>query len=179
MIANVIPPLAVQPPPHIQRKVPEQAYYKPPADRNPVVPLRGADLSSITHASQQPLPRSNSNDMWGPEGSLAAANVPARGQVPFVQQQQNKQQPPATHAQKPNVRAPPQQAQQRLNAGQGRGQVGTPREGVSPRPDQAAAAPAPEAAPAGWTCPTCTYRHEGKQAGFLACAMCGGVRKET
>ncbi|DBA74031.1 TPA: hypothetical protein ACH3X1_010851 [Trebouxia sp. C0004] len=122
-----------------------------------------------------------------------SGSAPSRsnGQVPFVQQQQNKQQPPLTHGQKPVIRAAagaaaPQQAQQRLNAGQGRGQGATSRagpagqQGASPRLDQAAAAPALAAAvPSGWTCPICTYRHEDKQAGFLACAVCGSVRKET
>ncbi|DBB07365.1 TPA: hypothetical protein ACH3X3_008852 [Trebouxia sp. C0006] len=122
-----------------------------------------------------------------------SGNAPSRsnGQVPFVQQQQNKQQPPLMHGQKPVIRAAagaaaPQQAQQRLNAGQGRGQGATPRagpagqQGASPQRAQAAAAPALEAAvPSGWTCPICTYRHEDKQAGFLACAVCSSVRKET
>ena len=179
VIANVIPPPGIQPPPNLYRKAPEQAYSRPPPDRIPVAPPRGADVASVTHASQQPLPRSDSDNTWASEASLAAANVASRanGQVPFVQQQQNKQHPAVSHAQKPGGRAPVP-AQQRMVTGQGRGQAATLREGTSPRPEQAAA-PAPEAASAGWTCPTCTYRHEGKQAGFLACAMCGGVRKET
>ena len=122
---------------------------------------------------------------------MAAGNARSNGQVPFVQQQQNKQQSPVTQGQKPVIRAASggaasQQAQQRLNTGQGRGQGMTPRagpasqQGSSPRPGQAAVAPALEAAvPSGWTCPICTYRHEEKQAGFLACAVCGSVRKET
>ena len=179
VIASVIPPpppMEAQAPPSHPKRAPEQAFYRPPVDRNPVVPPRGTDVA-IAHASQQPLPRS---DSWGSEASLAAANVPSRatGQVPFVQQQQNKQHPAASHAQKPQSSRVP--AQQRLSVGQGRGQAGTVREGTHARPEQAApSAPAPEAASAGWTCATCTYRHEGKQAGFLACAMCGGVRKET
>lgn len=186
VIASVIPPpppMEVQPPPSHPKRAPEQAYYRPPVDRNPVVPPRGTDVASIVHASQQPLPRSDSDNTWGSEVSVAAANVASRatGQVPFVQQQQNKQHPAASHAQKPqSSRVPAQQAQQRPNVGQGRGQADIVRDGTPARPEQAAPpAPAPEAAPAGWTCPTCTYRHEGKQAGFLACAMCGGVRKET
>jgi len=183
---------AMQPPLSTQSQRKEQQYYKPPLDRNPVFPPLGAD-ASVTHASQQPLPRSDSNDGWGSEAPVAAGSAPSRsnGQVPFVQQQQNKQQPPLTQGQKPVIRAAagaaaPQQAQQRLNAGQGRGQGATPRaglagqQGASPWLDQAAAAPALEAAvPSGWTCPICTYRHEDKQAGFLACAVCGSVRKET
>ena len=27
-----------------------------------------------------------------------------------------------------------------------------------------------------WTCTACTYRHEGAEAGFLACAVCGTER---
>ena len=27
---------------------------------------------------------------------------------------------------------------------------------------------------AAWACPACTYHHEGAEAGFLQCAMCGG-----
>ena len=174
------PPMEVQPPPSHPKRAPEQAYYRAPVDRNPVAPPRGADVASIVHASQQPLPRSDSDNTWGSEASLAAAIVPSRatGQVPFVQQQQNKQHQAASYAQKPQSSRVP--AQQQLNAGQGRGQAATVRGATSARPEQAALpAPVPEAAPAGWTCPTCTYRHEGKQAGFLACAMCGGVRKET
>ena len=34
----------------------------------------------------------------------------------------------------------------------------------------------PQAPP--WTCPACTYRHTGAEAGFLQCATCGG-RKPT
>ena len=174
-IASVIAPAAreVQPPPSHPK--PEQAYYKPPSDRHTVAPPRGADVSSVIPASQQPLPRGDSDNTWGSEASLAAAHAPSRasGQVPFVQQQQNKQQPAASHAQKPqSSRAPAQQAQQRA---QHAGQAASVREAARPEPTPA---PAPEAA-SGWTCPTCTYRHEGKQAGFLACAMCGGVRKET
>lgn len=187
--ASIIEPRpAMQPPLPAQTHRREQQYYKLPQDRNPVFPPLGPD-ANVTHASQQPLPRSESNDGWGSEEPVAAGNAPSRsnGQVPFVQQQQNKQQPPLMHGQKPVIRAAPgaaapQQAQQRLNAGQG----ATPRagpagqQGASPRRDQAAAAPALEAAvPSGWTCPICTYRHEDKQAGFLACAVCGSVRKET
>ena len=162
----------------------EQAYYKPPLDRTPVVPPRGADVPNVTHASQQPLPRTESNvssDAWGAEAPVAAGSVPSRsnGQVPFVQQQQNKQQPPLTQAQKTVIRAAaaPQQAQQQLNPGQ----AATPRsaigqQGTSSRHEQAAPA---AAGPTAWTCPVCTYRHEEKQAGFLACAVCGSVRKET
>ena len=172
--ANAAPPQEVPPPVQTHKKAPEQAYYKPPVDRNPVVPPRGADLSSIMHASQQPLPRSDSDNIRAAEASHGAANARA---TPFVQQQQNKQPVPASHAQKQG-RVPAQQAQQRQNTGQGRGQAGTAREATPPRQEQRAT-PAPEAAFGGWTCPTCTYRHEGKQAGFLACAICGSVRKET
>lgn len=169
VIASVIAPAAreAQPPPsHLK---PEQAYYRPPVDRHTVAPPRGADLANVIHASQQPLPGGDSDHTWGSEASLAAAYAPSRasGQVPFVQQQQNKQHPAASHAQKPqSSRAPAQRAQHA-------GQAASVREAARPEPT-----PAPEAA-SGWTCPTCTYRHEGKQAGFLACAMCGGVRKET
>ena len=169
----------------------EQQYYKPPLDRNSNFLPLGAD-ASVTHASQQPLPRSDSNNGWGSEAPVAAGTAPSRsnGQVPFVQQQQNKQQPPLPHGQKPVIRAAagaaaPQQAQQRLNAGQGRGQSATPRagpagqQGASPRREPAAASALEAAVPSGWTCPVCTYRHEDKQAGFLACAVCGSVRKET
>ena len=31
-------------------------------------------------------------------------------------------------------------------------------------------------AAAPWTCPACTYRHDGAEAGFLQCSMCGGSR---
>ena len=27
-----------------------------------------------------------------------------------------------------------------------------------------------------WACPACTYRHEGAEAGFLQCSMCGGEK---
>lgn len=172
---SAAPPLEVPPPVQPHRKAPEQAYYKPPVDRNTVVPPRGADVSSIIHASQQPLPRSDSDNMCAPDASHGTANA-ARG-MPFVQQQQNKHQMPASHAQKAG-RAPAQQAQQRQNAGHGSGQAATAREDTFPRVEQRAA-PAAEAASARWTCPTCTYRHEGRQAGFLACAVCGSVRKET
>ena len=30
-----------------------------------------------------------------------------------------------------------------------------------------------------WACPACTYRHEGAEAGFLQCAMCGGSKPTT
>ena len=30
-----------------------------------------------------------------------------------------------------------------------------------------------------WECGACTYRHEGSEAGFLACAMCGSFRQGT
>ncbi len=187
--ASIIQPRpAMQPPLPAQTHRREQQYYKPPIDRNPVFPPLGPD-AIVAHASQQPLPRSDSNDGWGSEAPVAAGNAPSRSnsQVPFVQQQQNKQQPPLTHGQKPVIRAAvgaaaPQQAQQRLNTGQGAAPRAGPasQQGASPRRDQAAAAPALEAAvPSGWTCPICTYRHEDKQAGFLACAVCGSVRKET
>lgn len=172
--ANAAPLQEVPPPVQTHKKAPEQAYYKPPVDRNPVIPPRGADLSSIMHASQQPLPRSDSDNIRAAEAPHGAAHARP---TPFVQQQQNKQQVPVSHAHKPG-RAPAQQAQQRPHVGQGRGQAGTVRDSTPPRLEHRAA-PAPEAASAGWTCPICTYRHEGKQAGFLACAICGGVRKET
>ncbi len=187
LVANVIEPLpAPQPPMPTHRR--EQQFYKPPLDRNSVQPPRGAD---VAHASQQPLPRSDSSDAWGSEAPVAAGSASFRsnGQVPFVQQQQNKQQPPVTKGQKPVIRAaasaaPPQGPQQRLNAGQGRGQATTPRfeavgqQGSSPRVDQpTAAADLRPAAAAEWTCPVCTYEHVEKQAGFLACAVCGSVRK--
>ena len=47
---------------------------------------------------------------------------------------------------------------------------------------------AAEAAPAagrvrrrgdGWECATCTYAHEGAEAGFLSCAMCGAERQKA
>ena len=39
--------------------------------------------------------------------------------------------------------------------------------------------PANDAADEGeepWACSACTYRHEGAEAGFLACAMCGAEK---
>ena len=30
-----------------------------------------------------------------------------------------------------------------------------------------------------WACPACTYHHEGAEAGFLQCAMCGGSKATT
>ena len=43
------------------------------------------------------------------------------------------------------------------------------------RPATPAAAPAAPvaAAAAGWSCKVCTYQHEGSEAQFLSCAMCG------
>ena len=32
---------------------------------------------------------------------------------------------------------------------------------------------------AAWACPACTYLHEGAEAGFLQCAMCGGSKATT
>ena len=32
---------------------------------------------------------------------------------------------------------------------------------------------------AAWACPACTYHHEGAEASFLQCAMCGGSKATT
>lgn len=128
---------------------PAQEYYNPPASRT------GAPAAAARPAPQGAA--GASTDGWGNPPDLADTLQNQSQMKPFVPP------PDLDHIQQRQV--------QLLEA----------KSGILRQPAQLAAQQ-PRAVPAVpaatlWTCPTCTYKHEPYQAGFLACAVCGSVKK--
>ena len=135
-----------------------QEYYSVPAVRHGAAPTR-ADHEGMSSAAE------TESDGWG--------GVPDPSETAQLQSEANLFVPPRPldHIQQRQLNAVAQKAGL-TNQAQNRMPQGNPM--PQQRPVQTRAAPAP---PSTWTCPTCTYEHKKDQAGFLACAVCGSVRK--
>lgn len=143
---------------------PAQEFYNPPAARNgdPAAASR-ADLTD-GHAA----PSGRHADGW--EGVADPSDI---------LQQQSEAAPfnanairPYDYAQQRQMANLEQKAG--LHHAYSGGVVRAPQQRAAPTQARAVAQPPPVTQ---WTCPTCTYTHEKDQAGFLACALCGSVRK--